>query len=477
MKYLYSLLILIIAVLSPLTQWYEALILSLSIVLILALLGKTGKGIALRESIAILYVLTCLIMPYIGYEYYTIKNPLSRLWVNYMVVPKEVYYNYALPAIACFCFALTLPLKNNKDEGHWLSKVIDRIKNGGEDIGRAGVAIMLLSVVSSIVTPFLPSGLQFFSNLFYFAGFAGFLYVYYAGKQKYKKVILLLFIVTIAGSALSQGMFTVVAYMGITIFSFFMLGNRTSMVKKILLFSSAILFFILLQNTKGAYRKYIWNSNYTDNKALLFSSLFVESLQKSETLLETNSFFPLYTRANQGFNVAIVMRRIPSSKPFDGGSRLSTVLASAFVPRFLWPDKPEAGGKFNMAYYAGRSIKGWSTNVGPLGEAYGSFGVLGGIFYMFVLGFFMRWCYLLVFRISDFKPIIICWIPVLFYQMTYSAETDTMAILNSIIKAAFFIWILMKILPHWFKIQSTKYAVPPERTVFSNPGQGYLLSK
>ena len=130
--------------------------------------------------------------------------------------------------------------------------------------------------------------------------------------------------------------------------------------------------------------------------------------------MSRDALFPLYGRTNQGYNVAMVMKRIPAIQPYDNGARLLTVFASAFVPRFLWQDKPEAGGAFNMKYYAGWNIKGWSTNVGPLGEAYGSFGAQGGIAYLFLLGLFLRFVYLRVFIISAKIPLLICWLPVLF---------------------------------------------------------------
>jgi hypothetical protein len=75
-------------------------------------------------------------------------------------------------------------------------------------------------------------------------------------------------------------------------------------------------------------------------------------------------------------------------------------MASAFVPRFLWADKPMAGGIANMKYYTGYTIKGYTTNVGPLGEAYGSFGVTGGVVFMMVLGTFIRFAYKKVFSLS-----------------------------------------------------------------------------
>jgi hypothetical protein len=170
-----------------------------------------------------------------------------------------------------------------------------------------------------------------------------------------------------------------------------------------------------------------------------------------DNLVSPNNYFFLYYRANQGFNVALVMRVIPAKMPFDNGSFLLVKIASSFVPRLLWPDKPEAGGLANMKYYADVDIKGYATSVGPLGEAYGSFGVVGGIIYMMGLGLFIRFAYKKVFVVAQKIPLIVLWIPVMFYQITYSSENDTLQILNSLIKSAFFIFILYKFLPTLFK--------------------------
>jgi len=117
------------------------------------------------------------------------------------------------------------------------------------------------------------------------------------------------------------------------------------------------------------------------------------------------------------------------------------------VPRFMWADKPMAGGAANMQYYAGYTIKGYTVNIGPLGEAYGSFGVTGGIIFMMVLGAFIRFAYGAVFRLAGRFPLLVFWLPVLFYQVTYSGENDTLQILNSLMKSAFFIWLLYKAFP------------------------------
>jgi hypothetical protein len=454
----YFLVMLVVLVFSFVTNWYAILGISLLVLLMVMILYKIGNGIVLLEVTAILYVFTCIIMPMIGYEYYSYNNRLSRVWVRYMPIKPELYFAYALPAITCFCMAITWPgfKKNSPDSGVLLKDKIIRIRKLLQQQENKGLQIMLVGVVVSLVAKFLPVSVNYFATLFFFGSFAGLLYIHLSPDFRRKKVIMLLFLVFIIWNALQSGMFTIVAYMGITIFSFFQLGKSSSMLKKITLMLATIVFFIVLQNVKSIYRKQTWNKPFEGNKVELFSNLFIENAQKGVALLSEEALFPIYSRTNQGFNVALVMKRIPAIQPYDNGNRLVTVFASAFVPRFLWTDKPEAGGKFNMKYYAGYNLKGWSTNVGPLGEAYGSFGVAGGIMYMLFLGFFLRWVYLRVFALSNNMPLLICWLPVLFYLITSSAETDTLQVLNSIIKSAFFIWLLTKVLPGWFGVVKEK---------------------
>jgi hypothetical protein len=69
---------------------------------------------------------------------------------------------------------------------------------------------------------------------------------------------------------------------------------------------------------------------------------------------------------------------------------------------------------------------------------------------MFLLGLFLRWAYFKVILLSNQLPLFICWLPVIFYQITSSAETDTLTILNSVVKSSVFIFLLYKFLPGWF---------------------------
>jgi hypothetical protein len=447
--------------LSLATKWYSGLIVAISIIVIFSILYKLGRGIVLREIIALHSVFTCLVMPLIGYNYYTIENPMAHAFYKYMPVSFDLYFSYALPAIAGFIFTLCFPLSQQKasDEGDFIMERFRQLKNILSGHGNTALYLLIFGVICSFVQPMAPEALQFFVILFFWACFAAILYIYFSTGLPYRVSSLTIFILFILYQALQQGMFTVVAYMGMTMFSFIFLGRHSTMVKKVSIFAISLFALLLIQSVKTIYRDYTWRGKkgVVENKAILFTSLIGEKLNDPSELFTVKAMFPIYMRTNQGFNVALVMRRFPAVRPFDYGDNLLISLAASLVPRFLWPNKPEAGGKYNMLYYTGFRIRGWSTNVGPLGEAYGSFGVEGGILYMFMLGLFIRWAYWLVFRVSRKIPLIIFWLPLLFYQVSYSAENDTLQILNSLTKGALFIYILYKIFPSIYLPKQIQY--------------------
>lgn len=445
---------LIIFVISLLTDGLSAeLVIAITIAAVLSILDKLGRGIVLRESIAALYIFTCLDMPLMGYKVYNFQNTLSRAFKKYMLVPEADYFNLALPAIAGFCMMLSIPMRRDysSDEGETLKVTLEKCRRILVHDQSVGIAIMLIGVFSLVLNELLPVSLKYIGIILFFTSFAGMLYVKYTNDLPYRKIILFIFIIFIVLNGVLIGMFTIVAYMGITIFSFFFLGSRVSLLRKVTFFILSIFFVVVLQNTKTTYRKMIRNAEIRDNKAAVFAVLFFENLQEGSSFFEERSFFVIYTRMNQGNIVTQVMQRIPSMQPFDDGKYLFKTILSSFVPRFLWQDKPEAGGRFNMKFYAGKRLNMiTSMNVGPLGEAYGSFGVRPAILFMVMLGLFIRWVYGIVFRLSRNIPLLVLWLPVLFYQITYSAETDTLQILNSFLKTAFFIWVVYRILPRWF---------------------------
>ncbi|WP_205508578.1 hypothetical protein [Longitalea arenae] len=451
-SYIWSLGQLLIFTLSVVSNWYDPLVYGLSILSVLMVLDKLGKGIVLREIIALHAVFICLLMPLVGYLIYNRTNTLALVWVRYMPINKEIYFNFCLPAVCGFCMLLCWPLtrENKSDFGAPLKKIIANIGNQLAGNQRIGIYLLTVGVITNTFVHYVPAFLQYVFTLVYFSAFAGLLYVFFAGKFAYRRVILIAFGLFIIGVALRSGMFTIIAYMGMTLFSFFFIGMKASMLRKTIYFLAAFLLLAIIQSVKPAYRHQI-SRNPDGNKAQIFASLVKKRLNSMDNIVSPNNYFFLYYRANQGYNVGLVMRNMPDATPHDNGSYLLVKIAAAFVPRLLWPTKPEAGGIANMKYYANVTIVGFATDVGPLGEAYGSFGVVGGVIYMMLLGLFIRFVYGRLFLIAQKLPLIILWIPVMFYQVTYSSENDTLQILNSLIKSAFFIFLLYRFLPKLFR--------------------------
>jgi hypothetical protein len=448
---IFSLVHLLVFVASLMTDWYRPLAVILLISIILLILDKLGKGVVLREIVALHTTFVCVVMPVVGYTVFDRTNKLARIFFKYMMVSEQVYFGFALPAIAGFVLVLCWPIDNGKysDTGFFLRKAIARAKEALQERPTIGVYLLAIGTVMFWVSKVLPSALQFAFLLFFFAGFAGFLYVYFLENFRWRRISLFFFGAFIILTAISSGMFTIVAYMSLTLFSFFFLDKKTSLFKKALLFLLGVFVLLLIQSVKPTYRVLTWNDNYKGNKGTLFLNLMIDKISNPHWE-SADAFFPVYVRVNQGYNISLVMRRFPEKMPYDGGKTLFINLVSSLVPRIFWPDKPEAGGKYNMQYYAGLTIEGWSTNVGPLGEAYGSFGTAGGILFIILLGALIRWSYCLVFQKSIKIPLLIFWIPVLFYQVTYAAETDSLQVFNSLTKSAFFIWLLFRQWPQLF---------------------------
>lgn len=429
------------------------------LLILFLMLDKLGKGIVLRETIALHSSFVLLLVPQIGYLYYPIDNPLAKLWVKYMPVEETEYFSFVLPAIILFNLILCWPIYNkiSTDEGIYFKRKWDFIILQLNTLNIHGSSFIVAGTILYLLNGLLPVALQYLGFIAFLTAFTGFLMLYFRPISRNRKIMISYFIAFLSYVTLESGMFTIVMYMGMTIFSFLFLGTSWSFLKKLSLFFLVVFMVGTIQNAKVMFRKITWQGDFEDSKAALFGGLVADQINESRSLLSADKLFFFYVRANQGFNVANVMNYIPHIKPYDGGAYLAKTIFSSFIPRAVWPDKPMAGGRFTMSYYAGISVTGrTSMNVSPVGEAYGSFGSFFGIIYLMLLAFCIRWVYKYIFLLSNKAPFIIFWIPLLFFQVTYSMETDSLQIFNSLIKSIFFIAVLFYASPSLFGIVKHK---------------------
>ncbi len=385
-----------------------------------------------------------LIAPLVGYHYFDLTNAISKLWVMYMPIESSAYFGYIFPSIVFFIIGTEI-LYNEKLVQYSLSQLGPSLKSLQNS--KTYQYLLVVGLFALNIVDYSPQVLKFILYIIFLLFFPGILYLYFKPSLNNKDIsILILAIGWIFFSAVKSTMFTIVAYMGMSISSFVFLKITLPFTKKFFLFVILAILMINLQFTK----MFIRNAVYYKTEKLsstLFIKTYIRNFYTIGTNFQPDLLFPIYVRVNQGRLTAYVLKNIPNKMPYDNGDRLFKTIFSSFIPRLFWPDKPEAGGKFNMTYYANLKTEKASMNVGPLGEAYGAFGRKGGIFFMFLYGLTLSFIFKLLIKQAIRKPLLILWIPIIFFQAIYSMETDVMQALNSIIKVSFFLWILFKIFP------------------------------
>lgn len=355
------------------------------------------------------------------------------------------------PAILFFLVGLELAYDEKK-----VQLTISKFKEGilHLKMNNAAYTLIILGVGGITMINIVPQAFKFVMFIVFLLFFPGSLYLYFKpNSSRIDKGILVVAVLWIIISAIISTMFTIIAYLGMTIIATLAIKFKISFFKKLFIFLLLTIFLMNIQYTKMYVRNEIYHgSKSTTNELFLKGYLrnfviIIENISTDKENYSTDILFPIYVRINQGRLTSFVLNKFSDEKKIDMGERLFKTILSSFIPRLFWPNKPEAGGKVNVKYYADLTTEKASMNVGPPGEAFGSFGLYGGVLYMFIFGLAISSAFMIYINISYKTPIMILWIPIVFYQSMYSMETDTMQAFNSIIKISLFIFILFKIRP------------------------------
>ncbi len=313
-----------------------------------------------------------------------------------------------------------------------------------------GLNLIAVGMISGYFGFLFPKVLDQVLNFTQHLTYVGVFYVIYS-PSKYKRYIVPGVIALMFGQSLITGMFGDMVNMAACSLPLVLLGNKKITFRAKLLFTVAGIFFVLLiQSVKSEYRERAWREN-TGADPLYFAQLIGEKIVDMESALDPANLFFMSVRLNQGWLVAVTMKRVPDRYPFAYGETIFNSVAASIVPRFLWPDKPKAGGAENLKRFWGFNIVGYSMNIGPLGEAYANFDVLGGIAYMFFYGLFFNFMLVSILKYSEKRPTIVLWLPFLFYY-AISVETDCLTTMGSLIKGVFFTWLVFEIYRTAFRI-------------------------
>jgi hypothetical protein len=433
---------------NPLPVW-ENLSICLFVYFLLDFLAGLGNRIVILDLSLIIASLTCLVFPVIFYHVYTRDNPLARLWGKYMHVPSEEYFSFAVPAIIAMAIGYRIPLtklKYNKKPQLY----IDNVKTVLQGKPRLGIILIGIGVVSGIVGLVMPESLKEIFFLMAHLTFVGVFYVIYSPSKKKRNVIILV-LALMVGQTIATGMFGEMVNMLACSVVLILLGKRLSLGLKLGVAVAGVFFLLVLQAVKIDYRKKTWYEG-TGADPAFYAQLVAEKITDPAALFDPNKLFFVAVRANQGWLVALTMYTVPRKFQFANGETIWQSVAAAIVPRFLWPDKPEAGGKANLKRFWGVTISGFSMNIGPMGEAYANFGTFGGVIYMFFYGLFFNVMLTIILKKAERRPTLVLWIPFLFFY-AIGVETDLLTTMGSLIKGAMFTVIIFWVFRSRFNIE------------------------
>lgn len=352
-----------------------------------------------------------------------------------MQVSETTYFLYAIPGVLAFIFGLHLGAGNLKGE-HIDVAAIKRFVDERKNLPYIFIGIGFLS---SIVSAFVPSTLAFVLYIIGSAKFVG-LYMLLFGSADLKFWPMVLVIGSIVSSSLGQGMFhdllTWLIFTGCVICIRYRFGTGV----KLGLSIAFVFLAVVIQQLKTEVRQ-LNRAGTVDIET--FADLYYKQ-QKDEGIFSFQSLAPSNVRINQGFIITNIMKTVPERVPFANGKQLMQILEAAFLPRFLAPNKLEAGDRVIFTKYSGINVsEGTSMGLSSLGDAYINFGILGGCVFMFVLG----WCYNLILKVFHAKsaiyPILILFSPLVFY-FPIRPDSELQTSLGHVVKScfiiAFFFW-------------------------------------
>ncbi len=402
------------------------------------------------EIITLSAIFSCLILPIAGYHYFTSQNALARVWYRFMQVPSDAYYSFMFPATVALSIGLKLPIFFRKKLYNDHITYLEKAKKHVANKSREGFILIAIGVVASLLRRLMPPGLEHLVFLMSYLMFVGVFYIIYSDMKNKRLIIIGLFAILTIRSIL-DGMFGELVFMAVMTLVMIMLGKHYSFINKLLVLLAGVLVILIIQVIKPEYRKETWGKTNTQSELTIFANMLGDKLSSPSKLLNNEAvWFNFYSRFNEGLWISYVQLRVPRRYPYADGESLYLSLAGSFIPRFLWPGKPEAGGAYNFKRFLGISLRGYSVGISPFGEAWGNFGQTGGIVFMLCFGLLYNFLFRWLLKIATKYPSLIFWFPITFFY-SVQIESDVFTMSNSLIQTLIFTYIMYKVYPLVFK--------------------------
>jgi hypothetical protein len=362
-----------------------------------------------------------------------------------MKIDEWSYFQYAIPAVVLFIIGLHLYAGKNKGE----TLNVDQIKLFYKKEKHLPFLLIFLGLGSGLIAPYFSTDLAF---VFYILGSAKFigLFILIIGLKKIQLFPSILVVGSIISTSFGSGMFHDLVTWLIYIIAVVGIKYQFSIWFKWVGLFVFIFLMAVIQILKADYR----TATSLENKEANVET-FYELYQKenqSKGVLSFSNLAASTVRINQGFIISNIMTNVPAKVPFSNGSELYLLLESAVLPRFIAPNKLNAGDRSLFTKYSGIPLKqGTSMGLSSLGDAYINFGILGGAIFMLVLGLLYSYILNSFGKFSVYYPVLTLFTSLAFYY-PIRPDCEMQTILGHLFKSCFIIFCVIWIWKSRFKI-------------------------
>jgi len=425
------------------TYWLSGLGVSAFVYYLVRLLQESGIDLPIESFILVMASVQWIIGPVLVYA------GLSDHYKYHMYVPEEQYMALAVPGVILFSFGLDSFRSRKRIAliNHY-SSITRQIVNRVELLPYYLIA---MGFVFSFLVDRFPPSLAFPAYILSNLKYIGLIYLIFSDKQENKSAILILAFLLTFFSSLKGAMFHDLILWSAFIGMYAAYIFRPTALQKFFVVCLGLIFIFVIQAAKDEYRmklKEQGRSAYIEK----FVTTVEERFEADETL-KGNNVERLVIRINQGWIISNIMRRVPYYVPHAEGETVVTAIKASILPRFLFPDKPKAGGRKNYEKYSDFYLQS-STSMGIslLGEAYINFGVKGAWVFMFLFGLVSSFVIQRFFLLAVKYPTIWLWFPLILLHFV-KAETELLVQLNFLVKSIILVYAFVWANKHFLRLK------------------------
>lgn len=408
--------------------------------LLIRLIYNNSYDITIKEILLILLILQYFIAPSVVYNKF--NNDVGDFGYE-MKIDKEAYFSFLLNNIIAFFIGLYIPIFNTQID---TPQIFNKIKTLNNNF-KIGINLIIISFLSHLILPFLPSALAFLGTFLINIKYVGMFYVYYS-NHKFKNIYVFLVIMYLVLNIISGGVFIDLFVWGLFMATYFTINKPINLFLKISILLIGVFTALLVQTIKADYRSIIWQEENKEEiqEEQVFIDLTSAKLQNAATVFDDDNLKNFFSRINQGWILSNVLEHVPKNENYANGTIFFRELQGILLPRIIAPNKITASGKDvkeKFMKYTGRALYGNTTmNIGLIADGYINFGKQGCLIYMFFIGLFINFFIYKMFHLSNNYPTLLLWLPVLFFYVIRSGN-DFYMIMNYLVKSTMILFVVI----------------------------------